>query len=258
MIFRCSISVAVLTTLLTAYAPRASAQFGVVARDANDAPAFEQTFRKLLTAELHFVRKVCQPTDDQFNQIHRAGLGAIAALNINRVGVAIPDTRGSTNSLTKVDPNDAIAAALANTIKQVMSEEVWSRYTQEIQARAELRRRASAAMIVQMIDREAVLSGEQFELLEASILEHWSPETSDAYTVMAYPMYATLPDASVLRSHLSSLQHRLWAYRPNFRNVSLPWTMQLGLNEFLGAELEPFPVPRVEPTQESANSGASK
>lgn len=39
-----------------------------------------RALKKVLNAELHFVKKICNPTDEQFAEIHRAGLDEVNEL----------------------------------------------------------------------------------------------------------------------------------------------------------------------------------
>ncbi|MCG8653586.1 MAG: hypothetical protein MI861_27360, partial [Pirellulales bacterium] len=46
--------------------------------DINFNNLYTPAIKKVLNRELHFVKKVCQPSDEQFHEIHRAGLRAVA------------------------------------------------------------------------------------------------------------------------------------------------------------------------------------
>lgn len=116
------------------------------------------------------------------------------------------------------------------------------RYAEEIKARSESRRAATAGMIVTVIDQHAFLDPAQQDSLAAALLENWDSNWSSAPVVVMYPMYSTLPDAELLRPHLTTLQQRLWTYRPAQRNVRLPWDFELNVGKMLGVdELEEFP-----------------
>lgn len=242
-----------------------NAQFGALAQRQIVGDA-ARTLNLLLTAELHFVQKVCQPSPQQFNKIHLAGLAAVKnfqeRMDVGRAVAGVAQLRSSSGMTVEVDPSNLIAEALAETVQEIMPSTTWKTYHREIVARAELRRQASAAMMVQMIDQFAVLDAKQAKTLEATIINNWKTGMSPALTVMSYPQYAVLPDSVILRPHLSSLQQRLWSYRPNHRSIRLPWESQLAPPLLFEKELPPFPDPMsiaVEPSkQPSRSAGAAE
>jgi hypothetical protein len=202
---------------------------------------FTPPLKKVLNAELHFLKKICDPTDEQFTEIHRAGL---AEVNVLAQLCAIQQ-RARTKTRDFADPNARIASALSDAVREVIPDrESADRYAEEINARAELRRTAAAGMIVSLIDQQAFLDPAQQDSLAAALLENWNSNWSGAPVVVMYPMYSTLPEADLLQPHLTALQQKLWTYRPAQRTVRLPWDFELNVGKMLGVnELEAFPDP---------------
>ncbi len=102
------------------------------------------------------------------------------------------------------DPNARIAFALIDAVRVIIPDsESVDRYSEEIKARSESRRAATAGMIVTLIDQQAFLDPAQQDSLAAALLENWNPDWSGAPILVMYPMYSTLPDADLLRPHLT-------------------------------------------------------
>jgi hypothetical protein len=202
---------------------------------------FTPPLKKVLNAELHFVKKICNPTDEQFAEIHRAGLDEVSEL----AQLYAIQQRARTKTRDYADPNARIASALSDAVRKVIPDsESADRYAEEIKARSESRRAATAGMIVTLIDQQAFLDPAQQDSLAAALLENWDAKWSSAPIVVMYPMYATLPDADLLGTHLTNLQQKLWTYRPVQRTVRLPWDFELNVGKTLVVtDLEVFPDP---------------
>ncbi len=202
---------------------------------------FTPPLKKVLTAELHFVKKICNPTDEQFDKIHVAGLAKVNEL----AQLSAIQQRARTKSPDLSDPNGRIASALVEAVKEILPSETAARYAEEIEARVEARRAATVGVIVTLIDQQVLLDPAQQESLAEALRENWNHDWSSAQIAVMYPMYATLPDADLLDPQLTTLQKKLWTYRPGQRNVRLPWDFEFNVTKMLGMrELEAFPDPQ--------------
>ena len=210
--------------------------------DLNAAQAFLPFLTETLTAELHFVKKVCNPNVDQFRDIHRAGLESIT-----EIGITYSDMkRRRVKVETWPDPSEAITAALQEDIDRLLPPSASKTYRAEVAARNDARAAANAALMVTLIDQLAVLDPNQQDEIFRQIRANWSLQWSKRNVMLRFPQYAVLPDADVLRPYLSDLQQRLWSYRPKRRNVTLSWNLNFGDSNFFGVEgLEEFVDPNL-------------
>lgn len=201
---------------------------------------FAPELTKALMAELHFFKKVCQPTEEQFERIHRDGLAAV-----NELAHLFAIEQRTSSRKKAIDPHEHIAAFFLRSIEDLLPDrEVVARYQEEIAARDQMRRAAAAGMIVAMVDQRAMLDPAQQDNLEETLLANWNKSWSNAATIVISPMYATLPSADVMQEELTPLQRKLWAYRPQSRTVRLPWNFEMNAVKFLGVnDLPPFPDP---------------
>jgi hypothetical protein len=231
---------------LLAQAARPGRNVGKLRPINNDAVnVYLPSIRVVLTSELHFVKKVCSPNENQFNDIHRAGRKAILSLAQTYVDLK----RKRAKPETWPSPNESIEQALVEAVGQFMPAAVAKRYSTEIAARMEARRAADAATIVTLIDRQVMLDPDQQREIFTAIRNNWKPYWSRENVVFFYPQYATLPDPDVLSPHLSDSQQRLWSYLPKRRSVSIPWQLHFNANEMFdvwGPEEFPDPDARVD------------
>ncbi len=203
--------------------------------------AFTPEVSKVLTAELHFLKKVCDPDDEQFDQIHRAGLLAVA--QTSKRYEDLQKIRQSPNQWP--DPHRQIAGALQQSVRETMSADVAERYDEEVLAREQVQIDASVGMMRVHIDSELLLTPEQYEAIGQTLRAKWNDSWSRGPRLFMYPQYASMPSGNVLNPHLTERQRSVWSRRPNSTTVNFGWQMELGLQDWLGGglALPPFDKP---------------
>ena len=211
---------------------------------------------KVMTAELHFLKKVCEPTDEQFDKFHETGLLAVALTckhyeDLQKIRQAASEWP---------QPQERITAALARAVDQSMSAEVAQRYRDELKARQEAHRAASAGMMLVHIDQQLMLAPDQYQAIREALEKDWNSGWSTGIRLFMYPQYARMPESHVLRPHLTDRQRKLWSARPNHGTVNFGWQMELGMQDFFGAgvELQAFekkPIRKLKPAPQEADVG---
>jgi hypothetical protein len=211
---------------------------------------------KLLTVELHFVKKVCQPDEQQFDQIHRAGLMAVA--NLSKHYEDLQRIRQSPKQWP--DPREQIDAALLAAIEKSLSADAADRYRDEVAARSEAHRQASVGVMLVHIDAALLLSPQQHDQLAETLTEKWNQAWSTGPRLYLYPQYARMPESHVLSSYLTDTQQKLWTQRATNSTVNFGWQMELGLQDWMGGgvELKPFDKPAAEPVNETPTDEAKE
>jgi hypothetical protein len=217
--------------------------FGDLAKSPDVMP-YRPMLERAMTAELHFVKKLCDPNPEQFDELHR--VASSAALSIAKTYAE--NKRRRTKMDAWPDPNEAIARQLAEAVRRLMPAVLADTYEAEIAGRFVAHRAASAALLVNLIDQQTMLSPDQQTDLFATLRDHWQPQWSTANVLLTYPQYATLPEPGVIRPHLTELQQRLWSYRPTQRRITVSWQNHFGVNNALAAigleEFDKSPVLR--------------
>ncbi len=216
-----------------------SAQFGGgQLRVDGGADVFLPPLQQSLTAELHFVKKVCKPDEDQFNEIHRAGIAAVADLAESYRDLQ----RRRENPSVWPDPNLTIAFWLYQSIKKVMPEEVTRDYQNEILARKRAYHAANVTLMVQLVNDQVMLDADQRLKVYDALEQAWQPEWSYGQTMFLYPQHAVVPGKEILEPHLSDLQQTLWSYRVKRPTIRLSWQSHLEFLAFF-VDLDPFDPP---------------
>ena len=224
--------------------------------DADFANMYTPFIAKLLTVELHFVQKVCEPDQEQFDQIHRAGLLAVARLS--KQYEDLQRIRQSPRNWP--NPREEISAALLAEIDNTLSADVADKYRDEISARNDAHAQAAIGMMLVHIDAKLLLSPKQHEELNDTLKAKWNKAWSAGPRLYMYPQYARLPESHVLKPHLTDLQQKLWSERAGNATVNFGWQMELGLQDWMGGgvELQAFEKPPAKPIEDPPAKPDSK
>ena len=165
---------------------------------------FAPQFRQLYRTELHFVRLVCQPTKQQFENISADGEPALKE-TIKKFAMSM---RGA--AMVQSDPRTPIADALAKSVRATLSAEQAARYQAELDHRAVARKRVALLNLVANIDKILLLSPEQreqlSEILEKNWNESWNQTQMLMYMGQSFPQ---MPDVRIL-AILTETQKSVW------------------------------------------------
>jgi len=195
-----------------------------------------QPFLKvLLSGELHFIRKVCAPTPEQYEKIRK---GADAEFQAQVKQFAALVQKQNRGNVEFPDPRKDLAAKLAELIAKVQSPEAAARYRQELEFREEARRKTAIDNIVMRLDRELALSPDQSAKLTAAMTEKFNPQWTKQMCVFLYSEeYSPLPDGKLVLPLLSDSQKKLWNAMPTGYGISFGWQGELN---FLGDQFDGF------------------
>lgn len=183
---------------------------------------FIPQFRVLWKGELHLIRNICQPTDEQLTKL-QAGGQAIAenasaqfvrGRNGGRrvVNGVVTVVKPTSNS---VEPRAIIQDVALPVLEAHLKPEQIARYKDELDKARIERRDMVIENLVAKLDRDLQLSGEQREKLAASLATNWEPGWAlPAQALMnldnAFP---SLPDKVVLPT-LNERQQNIWRSSP--------------------------------------------
>ena len=170
-------------------------------------------FQQLLTPELAFVRRVCEPDKEQFREV--------AAAVRERLAVAVKEYAVSQNriqkgrvrraSLVTPQPRTLIQRQVTTIVKAKLRPEQAERYQEECKQRTARRKRAVVLNLVAKLDEELVLSADQREKLIESLTVNYQ-QTWDQWLPMLIhiPQFTPdIPQDCVLPS-LNGKQKAVW------------------------------------------------
>ncbi len=215
------------------------AVFDVVDVAAGNADPFDQQVRPILTSvlnsELHFIRKVCQPTPEQFAKIRAAGREQFEKDRKKFVELIKNQNRGNVEF---PDPRTEISNSLVEAVSQHQSPEAAARYRAELEHRKTARQQAAIDNMVMRLDRQLALSPEQSQKLTESMTAQVSPKWTKQMVAFLYSEeYAPLPEGKVVLPFLNDAQKKIWQAMPQGYSVSFGWQ---GEFNFLGDQFDAF------------------
>ncbi len=194
-----------------------AAQAAIKLQQANLVNQFHPQYERLFKVELAFVKRICKLSDEQQKQLSE--LAGPALINIAGGNVA-----GDAAKLRVVqqqvavrrrgipaNPRKNVQKAIANLLEEHFSENFAATYQNEIDARNESHKRASALFLVGFLDERLVLTEEQRTKLTDVLMRTWQDDWFRAIRYMRSNnhYFPTVPDRSVSK-HLTPRQKLIW------------------------------------------------
>lgn len=202
--------------------------FGVVAPAAAVAniDAMDQQFRphvtNVLNAELHFIKKVCGPTAEQYKVIKATGKEEANAV-IRKLAQfqAQNNNRGIPNWPS---PRKLLSDKFATVLETAQSPEAAEKYRREIALREESRKVATVHCMSACLDRKLALTPEQIDKLDAVLIEKFEDKWMQQMMVYVYPEeYHPRPAEALVLPILNEAQRKAWKALPPAHMISFGW-----------------------------------
>lgn len=191
---------------------------------------FAGQFRQLYKSELHFMRLVCQPTKQQYEQIAADGE---TGLKTATRAFALAMHRPSAGAQS--DPRKLIADALARSVQTTLSPGQATRYQKELEQRTAARKRAVLLNLVAKVDRLLVLTPEQRAKLHEILENHWN-DSWDQLQMLMYggQHFPSMPDTEIF-ALLTENQKTVWRGVPRY---GIHFGVDLGMVQGIAIEDE--------------------
>ncbi|MCL2385733.1 MAG: hypothetical protein FWC84_07890 [Alphaproteobacteria bacterium] len=182
----------------------------------NQVEQFMRQARPFLRAELIFVRKVCSLDTEHFRKIyHDAEAGCKDAMTKSVEGMLGQRgliARAARNAAEAPDPLTQFREALLAVMKRNLTEEQFARYQAEAEKRDAFQKQHAIAYLVEAIDNELFLSGEQRAKLTESLSNHWdSSWTSCAEYLLYGNRFFPAGLDPYVSLYLVSMQVKVWS-----------------------------------------------
>jgi hypothetical protein len=202
---------------------RAAAQIAVVEAEKEQPEGDKEApecFRPLINIELSFVKRVCEPTDEQMDKIvaaakeaHKAMASVVtpqgAAMAIRAGGIMM--FMGPEGERMTVNPYHRVREDVAKLLEPLVAPEQYAKYVEEAKLRDEYERDAAIGIVLDMIDARLVLSAEQRKEIGQKLMNDW--KEVDLQWLQNYrnnPQYMpVMPDELILPT-LTEAQRKLW------------------------------------------------
>lgn len=188
---------------------------------ANAAKPAELDFLKpLVNIELSFIKRVCDPTDEQMTEIVSA-----AKESLQKMGDIITPPRAAMNAVPGgpevfwgpnqermyQNPYFRVREEVTKLLKPLVTDQQYVRYTEEAQARDLYERDAAVESLVEMLDKRLVLSPDQQSQVHTILMKEASlPDLQTLRTYSSNPQYLPSLTKGLIEPVLEPSQKQVW------------------------------------------------
>lgn len=180
-----------------------------------------QFLKPHVNVELSFIKRVCEPTDQQMTAIVEAARLAYWGMNdlvqsqnarrvVRNANLMINVVGPNSERLTE-NPFVRIRDDAAKYLKPILKDDQYERYVKESGDRSRFERQAAIDIAVGLVDDKLVLSDQQRGQLTEKLLETW--KTVDVQQMQMYlynPQYAPSIDTASMDAVLTKKQMTAW------------------------------------------------
>ncbi len=175
---------------------------------------FARRFTSVLRAELNFVEKVCEPTDEQMAEIRQVLEKYQTDIVKKYADIQKRAARGQRQAMNAYpDPRRLIRDSLKKTLKTALDADRWARFDSELEERRTDQTRAAVHNLVAKIDRDLTLSAEQREKLVEALTAGWNPAWGaqfESFLQQGGQFAPSLPP-KLVTPHLNPSQKKIWS-----------------------------------------------
>jgi|GEM_PF-5424090 len=174
---------------------------------------FTQQFRPVMRSELHFIRKLCEPTPDQRKSLAEQGEKALKAVatKFAKIQHQMNTGRWQWGSESPI-VRQLLEELLLDNLKATFSEDQVTRYRHEINERTNLLKQVAVPNLVATLDQTLVLSTDQREKISDSLMKNWDRSwcLSLEYVQLFDQYFPNIPDTLVV-PYLDTIQKNVWS-----------------------------------------------
>lgn len=204
-------------------------------------PIPPEFLKPLVNAELSFVHRVCEPTEEQMKAIVESAEEAfdeMGDLLANNIRVAqLPRFHGLNGETLNANPIRRIRNDTMEFLPLLLTEKQFQKYKQESSQRDRIEREAAVDYLITLLDSKLVLSEGQQRKLRTVFLSEWP--SLDVEWINSYlnnPNFVPVIPSNLLRKVLNTDQQTAWA---SYQQVSMGVMIGQNAEQFLQKEWLP-------------------
>jgi len=182
----------------------------------NDVPEF---LKPLINLELSFIKRVCDPSDDQMTAMVKEAENVIGVMSdivgvpgqVRMGGDVGALFRGPNQEQLVGNPFHRVRTEMAIFVKPILTAEQYDRYFEESKQRDEFEREVAVGIAVELLDSKLVLTSEQRTQLTDKLMQGW--KQVDFQWLQSYqnnPQYLPTMPSDLIEPILTSTQKKLW------------------------------------------------
>ncbi|TWT56054.1 hypothetical protein CA85_46460 [Allorhodopirellula solitaria] len=214
------------------------------AGQAPDKDAPPEFLKSLVNAEISFIKRVCEPTDDQMKEIIAAATQAYQATGDivrepNQQFFAANAVRmmGPGNEQLNENPYDRIRSDAAKYLKPIISKEQYARYETESQQRSDFERAAVVGIIVGLVDDKIPMTDPQREQMAEMLMQDVDHRGYDLQSIQVYlnnSQYLPRLPGEVVREVFNEKQAEAW----NSQNSNVSFAARFNADQQMSIDEE--------------------
>ena len=183
--------------------------------------------KELVARELYFVKKVCNPSPEQFQTISDS-----AATKTTEMQAMYAEYGKTRKPDTWPRPEAVITRHLQQVVKETLSKTVSQTYTRELEARKNANDLATASLVANFIDSHVSMSAAEIENATEKLAELDTTKNAQTPVVYLYQHMLPLPPLENFPAILTPEQHTLWKLQSHTK-YSGGWVNYFNSNNFL-------------------------
>lgn len=196
---------------------------------------FKRQYQGLLKAELHLVRSVCQPTDEQWQRItdelDQTLKTKLEQFQNDQKKIARQQRGGQ---MAVGDPLQFSRTWVHKAVKAHLTSEQAAQFQEQVDKRAADRRDAALHNVVARLDQDLVLSTAQRDQITAKLRENWKDQwcPSPSQFIQMEQWFPNIPDPYIV-DFLDPAQKEIWKSTRTTRNNGVVFAPGV-FNGFMG------------------------
>lgn len=188
---------------------------------------------ELAGRELFFLKKVCKPTESEYQKISEATTDHID--QIQQMYLDLSKTK-EPNAWPR--PQQLLTEYLQTLADETFKPTIAKAYRQELAARADANITAAASIVTNLIDSQVLLSPTEMETVATRVEQFETTRKATLPVAFFYRHMIPVPSPENMSDILSERQNALWKTQKH-PNYNQPWVNYFNSNDFLSTILPP-------------------
>lgn len=173
--------------------------------------------RPLMNVEIGFIKRVCNPTEEQRKAIAAAADTVLTELSDtlfnkqNNAGYSKTVAVTASGQQLTENPIVRIEQEMAQAIRPLISESQFAEYQREVKSRSRFRHEAKVAVLIELLDGQLSLSDVQRAHLRERLHDRWAAEEVPSLQMyLSNPSYTPPLDSGLIVPVLEPDQNAIW------------------------------------------------
>jgi len=189
---------------------------------------FMPALNDALTIEIHYLRKCCNPDEQQLKALRAAGEKKIVEI----AQIVARNQHQAFNNEVLGGRGPLLEGLLAEA-KKVLPAEKYDSYRKEVEARQAARLRGACEMMTLTVDHTLSFPPDVYDKVVQLLTENSQPQWTHTMQTFFYQDYCPLPGVELLKPVLNDRQQKIWSGKERrTSSISFGWPANIGLQQW--------------------------